>query len=195
MEGPRWVEAATAAQRRLAATVAGLDDDQVGATSLLPGWSVGHVLTHLARSGDGHRQVFEGAALGEVRAQYDSPTARVEGIESGAKRPGREIVADLLASMAALEKAWGALPADRWSAVGEVSGELRTMTEIVFRRVREVEVHHADLGLAYTASEWPDEYVDEELRRGLERLADRADHRTLAAWLLGRAPAPELGPW
>jgi maleylpyruvate isomerase len=37
----------------LAATAAALTDGQAREASLLPGWSRGHVLTHLARNADG----------------------------------------------------------------------------------------------------------------------------------------------
>ena len=35
--------------------------------SRLPGWTVGHVLTHLARNADALRNMIEGAAVGETR--------------------------------------------------------------------------------------------------------------------------------
>ena len=37
---------------RLRKAIAGLADDDVRAPSLLPGWSVGHVLNHIARNAD-----------------------------------------------------------------------------------------------------------------------------------------------
>lgn len=42
------------AQERLLLRVAGLDDGAMRAPSRLPGWTVGHVLTHLARNADAH---------------------------------------------------------------------------------------------------------------------------------------------
>ena len=39
----------------------GLTDDEARRPSLLPGWTVGHVLTHLARNADGVRGMIEGA--------------------------------------------------------------------------------------------------------------------------------------
>lgn len=60
--------------------------------------------------------------------------------------------------------------------------------------MREVEVHHVDLSAGYTAEDWPDVYVDAELKRRLASLGNRVDRRQLVSWLLGRGSAPELGP-
>jgi maleylpyruvate isomerase len=48
------IRGALAAQGALPQDIAGLTDDQARAPSLLPGWSVGHVLTHIARNGDSY---------------------------------------------------------------------------------------------------------------------------------------------
>ena len=69
------------------------------------------------------------------------------------------------------------------------------MAEIVTHHLRDVEVHHVDLDLGYRPSDWPAKFVEGELAKRLRALPDRADHADLLAWLLGRAPAPELGPW
>ena len=69
------------------------------------------------------------------------------------------------------------------------------MSEIVTHHVRNVELHHVDLDIGYRPSDWPANFVEGELAKRLRALSDRADHADLIAWLLGRAPAPELGPW
>ena len=73
---------------------------------------------------------------------------------------------------------------------------------MVLTRWREVEVHHVDLGLGYEATDWPDDYVAGELPLALaglpSRLGDGAIRARTLAWLLGRAPQPDLsqlGPW
>ena len=70
------------------------------------------------------------------------------------------------------------------------------------RRLREVEVHHVDLGLGYQPSEWSEEYVAWELPMVLATVPDRLrrpeDGRQLVAWLTGRSPVPsevDLDPW
>ena len=189
------IEACAAAHRRLLATVGTLSDDDVRGPSLLPGWTRAHVVTHLARNADSHVGLFEGARVGEVRRQYPQKGMRELDIESGASRTADELANDLRRSCAALEAAWRDLGDELWDRQGEVASGLRPMSEIVFRRLREVEVHHVDLDVSYTAADWSDVYVEGELRRRLAGLAGRANHRALVEWLLGRSAAPDLGPW
>lgn len=172
-----------------------MDDEEVRAPSKLAGWSRAHVVTHLARNAESHVWLFEGARLGEVRHQYPQPEIRETDIEAGATRTAVELARDLGQSCEALETAWRNLGDDLWERTGVVTPGSRTMSEIVFRRLREVEVHHVDLDVGYSSADWSTTYVEGELRRRLPGLADRADRSALVEWLLGRAPAPELGPW
>ncbi len=189
------IDAVTDAHRRLVGRVDGLDDAQVAAPSRLPGWTRGHVITHLARNADSHTWMFEGAAIGEVRRQYPRPDMRTLDIEAGAPRGAAAQAQDLREACARLEQAWRELPVDAWERKGDVGPGPRSMLEILFRRWREVEVHHVDLDVGYTLGDWPDAYVAGELERDLPRLVERAGPAALAAWLLGRGPAPALDPW
>ena len=76
------------------------------APSLLPGWSIGHVLTHLARNADGMRNMIEGAVLGEERLMYPSAEHRDADIEAGSSRTATELVDDVRRCAWALESAW-----------------------------------------------------------------------------------------
>ncbi len=69
---------------RVLASASKLSDEQMREDSLLPGWSRGHVLTHIARSGDGLRNLLIWAKTGEETPQYATPDARVTDIEAGA---------------------------------------------------------------------------------------------------------------
>ncbi len=70
------------------------------------------------------------------------------------------------------------------------------MVEVVAHHWRNVEVHHVDLDIGYTATNWPPDFVEGELAKRLRSLPDRADHAELLAWLLGRGTPPQLfGPW
>jgi maleylpyruvate isomerase len=195
MRPDELIDASEAAHRRLLADVDRLTDEQVAEPSRLPDWSRGHVLTHLARNADSHVGMFEGAAAGEVRPQYPSVEHRRADIEAGAGRSAAALRDDLHASCARLEAAWHALPDDRWGREGITVAGPRSMTELVFRRLREIEVHHVDLGVGYSPADWSPAYVDGELRRRLPGLPDRADHGALVWWLMGRGDAPNLGPW
>jgi len=87
----RQIDAAT---ERLLLTADRFNDDQVRAPSLLPDWSRGHVLTHLARNADGGRRLLRWARTGVETAEYPSLAARAEEIEAGAGRSAAELVAD-----------------------------------------------------------------------------------------------------
>ncbi len=192
------------AHLRLGATLELVTDDVARRPSQLPGWTVGHVLAHLARNADSHLRRIAGAARGEVVDQYPGgPDGRAVEIEAGAGRPAAELVADVLATNAALEAAWEALPEDAWGRhTRSVSGALLAADALPFSRWREVEVHHADIGLDFGYQEWSDGFVAEELPQALAtvpgRLVDPASRRQLCAWLLDRAAAPgslSLEPW
>jgi maleylpyruvate isomerase len=177
--------------------LAGLTDDQARSPSLLPAWSVGHLLTHLARNADSTTRRLEGAARGEVVDQYPGGYAgRAADIEDGAGRTAAELVADVRDSAARLEATALSLPADGWGRpTRDVSGAERPAGILPYRRWREVEIHHVDLGLGYTPDRWPDELVSRILAEQLPALPRRTDPNALAAWALHRGPAPELGPW
>jgi maleylpyruvate isomerase len=201
----RAVEGASAAHQALLADLDGLlerGDLDVHRPSLLPGWSVGHVLTHIARNADSHVRILEAAGRGEVADQYDGGVeGRATAIEEGAGRPGSDQVSDVRTSAWKLEAAWARCPAEGWAGHGRGSrGDQIPVTDLPFRRWREVVVHHADLGLGYAWSDWPSAYVRLELDRqvmawrarlgmGLTTLPPAAlalDPRERLAWLLGR---------
>jgi maleylpyruvate isomerase len=198
------IDLLTEAHRRLLETVAGLANPDVARPSRLPGWTVGHVVTHLARNADSITGMVEAAGRGQVADQYPGgPTQRTDDIDAGAKRSARALGDDLRTAVERLEAALAATDDGAWA-----TGRGRTATagevdlpEIVFRRLREVEVHHVDLDRGYDAGRWSAAFVDEELRRGLQQLDGRlsgSDRAAFAAWLLGRATPdawPELGPW
>jgi maleylpyruvate isomerase len=175
----------------------GLTDEQARSASQLPDWTVGHVLTHLARNGDSVVRRLEGAARGETVDQYPGGYAgRASEIAVGAGRSAAELVADVEASAARLEDCCTTLPADAWDRpTRDVSGAERPANTLMLSRWREIEVHHADLGLGYTPADWPDELVAAWLPRELERLPKRADPKQLLAWAIGRSPAPALSNW
>ncbi len=84
----------------LAKTIADLDDAAVAAPSALPGWTRGHVLTHVARNADALVNLLTWARTGVETPAYPSREARDAGIEAGAGRPLREQVEDLRARAA-----------------------------------------------------------------------------------------------
>jgi maleylpyruvate isomerase len=187
---------ATAAHARLLVHLAGLADADVTRPSLLPGWSVGHLLTHLARNADSHVRMLEGAAAGQELEQYEGGRAEREAaIEAGAGRPAVELVDDVRVACDRLERLWATLPDYAWDGHGvNADGQRRPCVLLPFHRWREVEVHQADLGLGPSWEDWSDDYVARELPRALatvpERLGDPGARRRVTAWLLDRGPVP-----
>jgi maleylpyruvate isomerase len=190
-----WVAGCLVAQQALADDLAGLTDEVARRPSLLPGWSIGHVLTHIARNGDSVVWRLEGAALGERRDQYPGGLEqRREEIEAGSSRAASELVADVVRSSDEVARVMAALPASAWDAPSRTSrGVVEDSRSCVFSRWREVVVHHGDLGLRPVP--WPAALVQEWLARELPRLGDRTDPAQLLAWVIGRGDAPELTAW
>jgi maleylpyruvate isomerase len=162
------------ATRRLLADLDGLADVEVARPSLCVGWTAGHVLTHLARSGDALRRSVEGARRGETVAPYVSMAARTEGIEAGATRTAAELTADVAQSSQALDDAWASLDAAAWDRemphhrLGK-----RPITDTVTLRWTEVEVHGVDLAGAYSPADWPAPFVAHVLVTSADTIASR----------------------
>lgn len=183
--------------RKLFDTLAGLTDELARRPSLLPGWTVGHVLTHIARNADSVLRRLDGARRDEVVDQYPGGEAgRAAEIEAGAGRPAAELLTDVTRSARAVDELSGSLPAEAWDRLTRsVSGRLSPASAVLRSRWHEVEVHHVDLGLGYLPERWPTDMVADWLPRQLSGLAQRTDPNALLAWTLGRALAPELAPW
>ena len=84
------------------------------------------------------------------------------------------LLADLRRSCDALMEAWSQLPDDAWERPGRSLTGQRTQREWVWSRWREVEVHHVDLGLGYSAAEWPVAFVTRGLDDAFAELPARA---------------------
>jgi maleylpyruvate isomerase len=197
------VAGARESHRRLIAAIESLTDDQARSTSLLPGWSVGHALTHLARNADSHARMMRAAIAGDAVHQYGPGFERTAGIEAGAARPAGALIEDVATSAAALEAVWDEMTDAAWAGNGlnQPDDEIWPCRLMPFHRWREVELHHADLGLGYTSADWPAGYVDRELAVSLMSLPERiteSDRQRLLGWLVGRdqrQPDLELDPW
>jgi maleylpyruvate isomerase len=161
------------ATERLLAAVERMDAADAAAPSRLPGWSRGHVLTHLARNADALANVFRGLPM------YRSEEARDADIEAGAGRAPAELLADLEESSARLREAWAA-EADWERSVTVRGGILQPVAQLPFRRWSEVELHRVDLGAGYELEDVPEEFT---LRM--------IDH--LAARFAGHPEVPSLG--
>lgn len=185
---------AKAAFRRVHKSVTGLADDACRQPSLLPGWSRGHVLTHLARNADGQARMLEGARVGQMRDQYPGgDRARQDDIVKGAERRAAEIVRDLTAAQARLERTWRVLHQDAWHRPTRSRVGTRPASASVWARWRECEIHHVDLDLGYQPQDWPGPFVDILLPRVIAGLPQRLAGRT-PVLLVGSDGADGLPP-
>lgn len=154
------------ASARVLATAATITDEQAREPSSLPGWSRGHVLTHLARNADGLRNLLVWARTGVPTPQYPSAQARNDGIEAGAGRPAAELAADIAESAALFAAEAGRLAGADWlAAVSGIRGAGHPAWYTLWRRLSELEIHHVDLALGYQPADWPAEFASQCLQR------------------------------
>ena len=145
-------------------------------------------------------------------ARYPGGSAQRDAdIEQGSGRPVDALVADVRATSARLEATWDEMTDEAWDGQRTFDG-LERVDSLPFARWREVEVHHADLGLGYTSEDWPAGYVRRDLAAktmawrarmpmGLTELPAAAlalSPGDRLAWLLGRREVdglPAVGQW
>ncbi|MFV2119795.1 maleylpyruvate isomerase family mycothiol-dependent enzyme [Streptomyces sp. Act-28] len=206
---------------RFVTTVRSLSDRQARGATLVPPWTRGHVVTHVARATDSLCRLLTWARTGVETPQYASMEARAAEIEAGAGRPVDELVADVLDSAARFDREVRSLPAAaRHVEVRMRTGELRTPAALLPTRLRELEVHHADLDAGYTFADVPPgvaRWIVDDIVEALHRRPDTPPlrieatdtdlvHRLgagtgptvtgrqsdLLAWLSGRSPGTGL---
>jgi maleylpyruvate isomerase len=142
-----------------------LSVEEVRADSRLPGWSRGHILTHLARNADGNRNIVEGALANEERSQYPGGAEqRVSEIEAGAGRAPDVLIRDLTDSQRLLIAAWRQLPTDGWERTGVwLTAGRRNVDAGLQARRRELLVHLVDLDVGVRPDDLPDDFLAEQV--------------------------------
>jgi maleylpyruvate isomerase len=138
----------------------GLTDAAMREPSLLPGWSRGHVLTHIARNADGIRRVVDAARHGEPAQMYPGGTAgRDVEIAAGAGRDLAALLADVRETAERLDRAWSDLPGPAWDVEAVTRTGTSPVRRLVQARWREVEIHWVDLLVGYGPADWPAAFV------------------------------------
>jgi maleylpyruvate isomerase len=155
-----------AATGQLLARLAGLPDAQVHEPSLLPGWTRGHVLTHLARNAEGGSRLLAWARTGVPGYEYQSLTARADAIEAGAGRPAAVLIQEVQQTASAFAAAATEMPAEAWQRpVRYTAGQKPPAAVIVPSRLAEVLIHHVDLNYDYRPLDWPAWFTSDMLSR------------------------------
>lgn len=150
------------ATHRLVRTVDALDDAQYPDPSFCTGWSRGHVVAHLALNAEGLAGALRGTVDGHPVPMYRSQQTRDADIEALAREHPSEIRARLLGATSELHDAIAAVPDDRGATPIERvlgGGPVFTAADVPWMRVREVEIHHADLLAGYGRSDWPADFA------------------------------------
>ncbi|WP_341716808.1 maleylpyruvate isomerase family mycothiol-dependent enzyme [Micromonospora sp. FIMYZ51] len=209
------------ATARLLRTAARFDTADLAAPSLLPGWTRGHVLAHLARNADAFVNLLTSARSGARIPMYASAQSRDADIAAGAPRPPEEQLDDLRRSADRFTEAVAAMPPQAWSATVETRRGSWPAALLVWGRLRELEVHHVDLAAGYQPADWAAEFGHRLLHEVATAFAGRDDappmvlrfdgsrHELvigdreqapvvagtaaeLAGWLTGRSPGTNL---
>ncbi|MCC3772400.1 maleylpyruvate isomerase family mycothiol-dependent enzyme, partial [Streptomyces sp. UNOC14_S4] len=143
---------------RLFTGVGKLDNSAVSGASRLPGWTRGHLLSHLARNADALVNVLRGLPM------YAGAEARDADIEAGAARPLDIQLADLRDSHARFLAATEEDPGADWSRIVTMrNGVTDAAANVPFRRLVELELHHVDLNIGYELEDLPEEFTGRQI--------------------------------
>jgi maleylpyruvate isomerase len=180
------------ATQRLLGNARVMADSDLRAASLLPGWTRGHVLAHLARGADAMRNLLVGARSGRVRPAYASAEARQADIDQGAAMTAKDLTADLADSAMALRTVARQLPDEAWQVQLQMLDSVPfPAAQILTRRLVELELHHCDLGAGYGPADWPAAFAAMELAEPMRsQRQDRLGYAPSAATTGDRPPAP-----
>lgn len=153
----REIDALESSQRRLTEHLTQIDPVDPATPTALPAWTVGHVLTHIARNADSVLRMLAG-----LPQYWKGRESRNADIELGAGRSWNELVDDVVTTSEAILGQMRAV-ADWGGTIRSTAGE-RPKSALPSMRRREVEVHRIDLGLGYGFADLPRDFVAAELR-------------------------------
>ncbi|MFE7458606.1 maleylpyruvate isomerase family mycothiol-dependent enzyme [Streptomyces sp. NPDC057554] len=156
MDHAHDLQAVREATDRLLSAAGKWDNAALAEPSRLPGWSRGHVLTHLSRNADALGNVLRGLPM------YASSETREVDIEAGAPRPLAEQLADFEESTGRLA-AVAAEPADWSRTVALRNGVTDSASRVPFRRLIELEIHHVDLDVGYELEDLSADFTEREI--------------------------------
>jgi maleylpyruvate isomerase len=161
MSDPQLLELLDSGTHRLVRTVDAMTDDQWRQPSLLPGWSRAHVVAHLTLNAEGLSGALEGVHEGRPVPMYASGEARDNDIAALATSAPSALRDRFLASTTVIGEWVEELAVNLAGTTIERTpgGRHFPASDVGVMRTREVEIHHADLALDYTAADWMPEFV------------------------------------
>ncbi|WP_307795447.1 maleylpyruvate isomerase family mycothiol-dependent enzyme [Actinacidiphila acididurans] len=203
-------------QTRLRGLLTGLTDEALRAPSALPGWTRGHVLTHMEGVGLALARQARYALRGRTVEVYDGGRAsRDAAIEAGHRRSVEVLTAALSAALDETEASWAAVGPEDWGR--PVSYRDGVLLDAGLAWWRELEIHSTDALLGRSTTDWSPEfcahlvdYLGRRVPAGLHVTLTATDGPAtwtwgsgtplhvegattdLAAWLAGRHPVGAL---
>ncbi|MFI9387173.1 maleylpyruvate isomerase family mycothiol-dependent enzyme [Kutzneria sp. NPDC052558] len=173
-EAAAGLAAVEQATGRLLQVVAAMDDAAARGASALPGWTRGHVLTHLARNADGLVNLLTWARTGVEHPMYASNADRDIDIEEGAPRSLWLLEQDVVAACGRFAAAATGLGDTAWQAEVTMRGNRVVRAhQIPWKRVSELWVHMIDLDMGVDFADVPTELAERLIGEAL------AHYRTL----------------
>lgn len=120
----------------------------------LPGWTVAHLVAHVAYNASALSRLVHWARTGEETLMYSGPEQRAEEIEHGATLPPSRLRALVRETD---EQLWADLAGlSTWDAkVRTAQGRIVPAAEIPWLRTREVWIHAVDLGTGLRFEDFP----------------------------------------
>ena len=181
------------ATQRLLDDARTLTDPDLQVPSLLPGWSRGYVLAHLARGADMMRNLLASVRTGQYGLSAGDVADVAPATERAAAQRAADLATDLADSAMSLRALIQRLPDDNWPVLLKVPGLAPFPgREVLTRRLVEVELHHCDLATGYGPSSWSALFSDLKLTEPLRtQREDRIERGYVAA---GPRQAPRPTP-
>jgi maleylpyruvate isomerase len=155
-------------------TVMRLDD--LRGPSRLPGWTRGHVVTHVARNAEGLGRLLTWARTGIETPMYSSVEAREAEIQAGAGRAQAEQLDDLRRTAAVFAATAGELSPNQWDATVATRHGPMAAARVPWARVRELWLHLVDLDADMGIDVMPEDIATVLVRE-------------VAVWMHTRVPA------
>ncbi|WP_285639300.1 maleylpyruvate isomerase family mycothiol-dependent enzyme [Lentzea sp. NBRC 102530] len=153
-----------------------LDEAAVRGASLLPGWTRGHVITHLARNADALVNLLTWARTGVEHQAYASRADRDADIEEGSHRLLQVIKADLDSACQRFDVACREFPQHAWrSEVTAPKGQSILASTVPLFRLREIWIHLIDLNAGVGFDDLPAAFVEEFLDDAVRQFEGRVD--------------------
>ncbi|WP_051218453.1 maleylpyruvate isomerase family mycothiol-dependent enzyme [Nocardioides insulae] len=191
---------------RLVRTVDGIEDGDWTSPSRLPEWSRAHVVAHLALHAEGVAGAVVALLEGEETPMYASVARRnsdIDRLATASPPVLRDRLMGATTELARALAAGSAVPELGDAVIERTPGSARRfrVSTLPLARLREVEIHHADLGLGYEAADWPTEFVTALLDTrsgGYDGAPFRAHATDLGAyWVFGvdGDAAPDSEDW